>query len=289
MSEEQAVRGLRRVHLDGAPALVAVAGEQLHPVGATLGELLAGGLDALHQAVAVALGGPALTSAPASLPPVDDQEVWAAGVTYERSRQARVEESNVKDVYDLAFEAERPEVFFKAPAYRVPAPGAPLRIRADSSWDVPEPELALVLTRAGELAGYLVADDLSSRSIEGENPLYLTQAKIFDDSIALSDTIALAADVGDDARAARIDLRIERDGLEVFSGHTSTSSMRRTFEELAGYLFRELSHPAGAVLLTGTGLVPPDDFTLEAGDEVYIAIEGIGELQHSIYRSTGVA
>ena len=289
MSEEQAVRGLRRVRLDGAPALVAVAGEQVHPVGATLGELLGGGLDALHQAVAVALGGPALNSTPASLPPVDEQEVWAAGVTYERSRQARVEESNVKDVYDLAFEAERPEVFLKAPAYRVPAPGAPLRIRADSSWDVPEPELALVLTRAGELAGYLVADDLSSRSIEGENPLYLTQAKIFDDSIALSDTIALAADVGDDARAARIDLRIERDGLEVFSGHTSTSSMRRTFEELAGYLFRELSHPAGAVLLTGTGLVPPDDFTLEAGDEVHIAIEGIGELQHSIYRSTGVA
>ena len=212
---------------------------------------------------------------------------WASGVTYERSRQARVDESVVAQAYNLIYDAERPEIFFKAPAYRVPPPGAPLRIRADSSWDVPEPELALVLTAQGEIAGYLVADDLSSRSIEGENPLYLAQAKIWDDSIGLSDTIALARDLGDRARSAAIELRIERDGETVFQGETSTAQMRRSFEELAAYLFRELSHPHGAVLMTGTGLVPPDEFTLEHGDTVEIAIEGVGTLRHAVHRSGG--
>jgi 2-dehydro-3-deoxy-D-arabinonate dehydratase len=279
------MNGLRRVGHEGEERLVVARDSRLHPLDATLAELLSAGLDDLHVAVETALEREALEGELEGLAPVDRQEVWASGVTYERSRQARVEEAVVKSVYDLVFEAERPEVFMKMPAYRVPPPGAPLRVRADSTWDVPEPELALVLTAQGEVAGYLVADDLSSRSIEGENPLYLAQAKIFDDSLGLSDTIVLARDLGDRARSARISLRIERDGAAAFEGETSTAQMRRSFEDLAAYLFRELSHPHGAVLLTGTGLVPPDDFTLEGGDTVEIEIEGVGALRHAVYRS----
>jgi 2-dehydro-3-deoxy-D-arabinonate dehydratase len=281
------MNGLRRVRHEGAERLVASRGDELFGVDGSLADLLAAGLDRLHAAVDAAFEGLPLNGGAETLAPVDSQEVWASGVTYERSRQARVEEAVVKSVYDLVFEAERPEVFMKMPAYRVPAPGAPLRVRADSTWDVPEPELALVLTAQGEVAGYLVADDLSSRSIEGENPLYLAQAKIFDDSLGLSDTIVLARDLGEKARSARITLRIERGGATAFEGETSTGQMRRSFEELASYLFRELSHPRGAVLLTGTGLVPPDEFTLEGGDTVEIEIEGVGTLRHGVYRSRG--
>jgi 2-dehydro-3-deoxy-D-arabinonate dehydratase len=279
------VTGLRRVRHRGEEHLVFVSPGGLHPLGATLAELLGGGVDELFAAVDRAVAKAPLDGEVETLAPVDRQEIWASGVTYERSRQARVEEAVVKSVYDLVFEAERPEVFLKAPAWRVPPPGAPLRIRCDSSWDVPEPELALVLTAHGQIAGYLVADDVSSRSIEGQNPLYLAQAKIYDDSLGLSDTIVLSRDLGDMARQARIVLTIQRGGEEVFAGETSTASMRRTFEELASYLFRELTHPYGAVLLTGTGLVPPDDFTLEDGDVVEIAIEGVGTLRHGVYRS----
>ena len=192
------------------------------------------------------------------------------------------------DVYDLVYTAERPELFLKAPAWRVPAPGAPLRVRADSEWDVPEPELALVTTATGEIAGYLVGDDLSSRSIERANPLYLPQAKMFDDCLGLSETIVLARDLGDAVHDTEIRLRIERGGSTVFDGTTKTSNIRRSFEQLVDYLFRELSHPHGAVLLTGTGLVPPDDFTLSHGDLVEITIDGVGSLRHSVYRSQGV-
>ena len=275
--------GLRRVRSDGEELLVAVAGSALHPVGATLADLLGAGLVTLHDAVDRALAAPPLAGPVETLAPVDRQEVWASGVTYERSVKARMEETVVADVYELVYRAERPELFLKAPAWRVPASGAPLRVRADSTWDVPEPELALVLTAQGEIAGYLAADDLSSRSIEGANPLYLPQAKMFDDCLGLSDTIVLARDV--DPRAAGIELTIRRGGVTVFAGSTSTSRIVRSFEELAGYLFRELSHPWGAVLLTGTGLVPPDEVTLEDGDEVEIAIEGVGRLRHSVYRS----
>ncbi len=274
--------GLRRVRLNGEDVLVLAGHEGLRPVGATLAELLAAGLEALHEAVERAQERAPLGRRAQELAPVDRQEVWASGVTYERSVKARMEETVVADVYDLVYRAERPELFLKAPAYRVPLPGAPLRIRADSTWDVPEPELALVLTAAGEIAGYLVGDDVSSRSIEGANPLYLPQAKLFDDCLGLSDTIALARDV--DPRAARIALVIRRGEEVVFDGATSTAAMVRPFEELAGYLFRELSHPYGAVLLTGTGLVPPDEFSLEHGDEVEIEIEGVGFLRHAVYR-----
>jgi 2-dehydro-3-deoxy-D-arabinonate dehydratase len=279
------VTGLRRVRHEGRELLVFAAPSGLHPLGASLADLLGAELEHLFAAVDRALARPPLEGPVEVLAPVDLQEVWASGVTYERSRQARVEEAVVKSVYDLVFDAERPELFLKAAGWRVPAPGVPLRIRADSTWDVPEPELALVLTATGQIAGYLVADDVSSRSIEGENPLYLAQAKIYDDSVGLSDTIVLTRDVGDMIREARIVLTIERGGQEVFRGETSTSAMRRRFEELASYLFRELSHPYGAVLLTGTGLVPADDFTLEDGDLVEIAIEGVGTLRHAVYRS----
>lgn len=276
--------GLRRVEHDGQELLVFASPSGLYPLGATLGELLAAGVDALFGAVDRAVAQPPLDGDVEVLAPVDRQEVWASGVTYERSRQARVEEAVVKSAYDLVFDAERPELFMKMAGWRVPPPGAPLRVRADSTWDVPEPELALVLTAQGEIAGYLVGDDMSSRSIEGENPLYLAQAKIYDDSLGLSDTIVLSRDVGDMARQARIVLSIDRGGTTVFRGETSTAQMRRPFEELASYLFRELTHPWGAVLLTGTGLVPPDDFTLADGDLVEIAIEGIGTLRHAVYR-----
>jgi 2-dehydro-3-deoxy-D-arabinonate dehydratase len=279
--------GLRRVRSGDEEVCVLAAPDGLYPLGASLGELLGAGLEGLHRAVDAAQSGPPLAGEVETLPPVDRQEVWASGVTYERSRQARIDESAVAQAYNLIYEAERPELFFKSPAYRVPVPGAPLRLRGDSTWDVPEPELALVLTARAEIAGYLVADDLSSRSIEGENPLYLSQAKIWDDSLGLSDTIVLARDPGDAARSARISLHIDRGGAAAYEGETSTARMRRPFEELASYLFQELSHPFGVILLTGTGLVPPDDFTLEEGDGVEISIEGVGTLRHDVYRSHG--
>jgi 2-dehydro-3-deoxy-D-arabinonate dehydratase len=275
--------GLRRVLIEGTAALVVARGDDVHPVDADLKDLLGAGRERLEQAVDRALQRPPIADGFEVLAPVDDQEVWASGVTYRRSATARVEESSVGDVYEMVYEAERPELFLKAPAWRVPRPGAPLRIRADSGWDVPEPELALVLDFRGEIAGYLVADDVSSRTIEGANPLYLPQAKIYDDSLGLSDTIVLARDVEPDIRRARIELAITRDGTAVFEGDTAVDQMKRGFEELVAALFTELSHPCGAVLLTGTGVVPPDDCTLEHGDRVRIAIEGIGALEHDIY------
>ena len=278
--------GLRRVLVDGAPVLTVARAGALHPLDASLAELLGAGRERLHQAVDRALQRPPLTAPAALLAPVDEQEVWASGVTYRRSATARVEESSVGDVYELVYAAQRPELFLKATAARVPAPGASLRIRADSSWDVPEPELALVLDADGEIVGYLAADDVSSRSIEGANPLYLPQAKIYDDSLGLSGTIVLARDAGD-LRSAAIELEIHRDGERIFAGATSVTEMRRSFEELVAALFGELSFPAGAVLLTGTGVVPPDEITLRDGDRVRIAVEGVGVLEHDIYQRSG--
>jgi 2-dehydro-3-deoxy-D-arabinonate dehydratase len=278
--------GLRRVLVDGEPVLTVARAGALHPLDASLAELLGAGRERLHAAVDRALQGGALSAPAPLLAPVDEQEVWASGVTYRRSATARVEESSVGDVYELVYEAQRPELFLKATAARVPAPGAPLRIRADSTWDVPEPELALVLDADAEIVGYLAADDVSSRSIEGANPLYLPQAKIYDDSLGLSGTIVLARDAGD-PRSAAIELEIHRDGERIFAGATSVTEMKRSFEELVAALFGELSFPAGAVLLTGTGVVPPDEITLQGGDRVRIAVEGVGVLEHDIYQRSG--
>ena len=217
------------------------------------------------------------------LMPVDPPEIWCAGVTYERSRDARIEESRV-DVYSLVYDAERPELFLKdAACRRTVGPGRPIGVRADSTWDVPEPEIALVLGEGGEIAGYTIGNDVSSRAIEGENPLYLPQAKLFAGACALGPAL-LAAD--GDAPEFEIALRIfGAGGEELFAGETSTARMQRSFDELVDWLRRDNPVPAGSVLLTGTGLVPPDDFTLTAGQRVEIHVPGIGTLVNPVGRA----
>jgi 2-dehydro-3-deoxy-D-arabinonate dehydratase len=207
------------------------------------------------------------------LAPVEPaQEVWASGVTYEMSREARKAESAKADVYEKVYDAERPELFFKAVGRRVAGHGGTVRVREDSRWNVPEPELVVVVNDRMEIVGYTAGDDVSSRDIEGENPLYLPQAKIYDGSCSLGPAIVLP--VGD-LRDLPIRLRIRRNGEPAFEGEISTSRMKRTPEELAAYLGRELSFPNGAFLMTGTGIVPQDDFTLTPGDRVEISV---GEL-----------
>ncbi|WP_203699867.1 fumarylacetoacetate hydrolase family protein [Asanoa iriomotensis] len=215
------------------------------------------------------------------LAPVDGAtEVWAAGVTYLRSREARMEESSEADIYGRVYEAARPELFFKSAAWRVVVDGEPVAIRADSGLDVPEPELALVVNRFGEIAGYLVCNDMSSRAIEGENPLYLPQAKVYAGACALSAGIRPVWEVnGADLAVA---VRVTRDGVAVWSGTTSTARLKRPFAELVDYLFRADHFPDGAVLSTGTGLAPAMDFTLQPADVVTIAIDGIGELTNPV-------
>lgn len=217
------------------------------------------------------------------LAPIGRQEVWAAGVTYFRSRTARMEESRETgggSFYDRVYEAERPELFFKATPTRVVGPGGEVRIRRDSAWNVPEPELTLVVNARGEIVGYTVGNDMSSRDIEGENPLYLPQAKCYDGSCALGPGILLAAE----PLAAPLEIGMEiRRGSEVaFRGETSTAQMKRSPEELVEYLFRETSFPDGCFLMTGTGIVPPDTFTLSPGDEIRITIEPIGTLVNRV-------
>jgi 2-dehydro-3-deoxy-D-arabinonate dehydratase len=215
--------------------------------------------------------------------PVDTQEVWAAGVTYERSRVARMEESTQQDVYDRVYNAERPEVFFKAPAWRCVGPDDEIGIRHDSSWDVPEPELAIVIDARGQIAGYTIGNDVSSRSIEGENPLYLPQAKLFTASAALGPWIVLPEEL-DDPLSLGIRMRIERDGRLFWTGEASTSQLRRTLSELIDCLYAALEFPEGAVLMTGTCIVPPSEFTLAPGDVVTVEIDAIGTLSNRVRR-----
>jgi 2-dehydro-3-deoxy-D-arabinonate dehydratase len=217
------------------------------------------------------------------LAPIDQQEVWAAGVTYSRSRDARMEESQEATVYDRVYAAERPEIFFKAMASRVVNPGEAVAIRGDSTWDVPEPELALVLTSGGEVAGYTAGNDVSSRSIEGENPLYLPQAKVYSKCAGLGPVIALPWELTDPNNAA-IDLTITRDGAVAFVGATNTNQLHRTLADLVEYLFRDNDFPNGAILMTGTGIIPPSEFSLQAGDLVDITIAGIGTLSNPVIR-----
>jgi 2-dehydro-3-deoxy-D-arabinonate dehydratase len=216
---------------------------------------------------------------PHLLPPLDAQEVWAAGVTYLRSRQAREEESNKIGIYDKVYEAERPEIFLKATPHRVVGPHDFIRVRADARWTVPEPELTVLLSPDLQVVGYTVGNDVSSRDIEGENPLYLPQAKIYSRSCALGPAITLATDF---EGAAQIELTIRRAGEIVFAGQISTAQMKRPISDLVAYLGRENQFPEGVFLMTGTGLVPPDDYTLQTGDVVEIAIERIGRLVNPV-------
>jgi 2-dehydro-3-deoxy-D-arabinonate dehydratase len=216
------------------------------------------------------------------LAPVDQQEIWAAGVTYKRSQEARERESaGAARFYDLVYSAPRPELFFKAPAYRVVGPGQPVHIRRDSKWNVPEPELALVISPELKLVGMTIGNDMSSRDIEGENPLYLPQAKFYDHACAVGPCITLV-DAMPKPDDTTIRLTIERGGKPVFGGATKVSAMKRSFQELIDWLGKETSFPHGAILLTGTGVVPPDDFTLAAGDIVHIDIAGIGCLTNPV-------
>jgi 2-dehydro-3-deoxy-D-arabinonate dehydratase len=216
------------------------------------------------------------------LAPVEQQEVWAAGVTYIRSREARERESvGAARFYDLVYNAERPELFFKATAARVVGPHKPVRVRSDSRWSVPEPELALVLSPKLRIVGYTIGNDMSARDIEGENPLYLPQAKVYDGSCALGPLLTLAEAMPPQEQVT-IRLTIERSGRIVFDGSTSPAAMKRGFEDLVAWLGRDNTFPCGAVLLTGTGVVPPDNFSLAAGDTIHIDITGIGRLSNVV-------
>ena len=265
-------------HNSSAGPRWAVDGKLL-PAGVTLSTLLAlpdGGLLPLLAELA--------TDEEASgqlLAPVDNrQEVWGSGVTYLRSRDARKAESETaSDVYQKVYDAERPEIFFKQVGWRTLGHGQPVRVRADTTWNVPEPELCLVINAASQIVGYTVGNDMSSRDIEGENPLYLPQAKTYDGSAAVGPGIRLAS--ADALTDLAIGMEIERDAAVAFAGETATSQMKRSFPDLAAYLMRELTFPYGALLMTGTGIVPPDEFTLQSGDQVRITIAGM-TLENSV-------
>lgn len=273
------------------PHVGLLEGDSVIPIGSgpsRLSEILhaddvSGTVEALARGVAdrLALGSVRI------LPPLDRQEVWAAGVTYERSKTAREEESErAASFYDLVYRAPRPELFFKATPSRVVGPGQSVRVRRDSRWSVPEPELALVLSPSLDLIGYTIGNDMSARDIEGENPLYLPQAKQYDACCALGPVI-VTPDQLPNAAALTIRLEIERRGSLIFAGETSTARMARRFEELIDWLGRENHFPDGVILLTGTGVVPPDDFGLAAGDLVRISIDDVGVLENPVVQSLG--
>ncbi len=289
---------LVRFHRPGSGPRVGVRlGDAVHDVtgyvpsvGAWLRASVGRVADAIADLQRAALEAPAVFSpdnfAPMPAPerlhwlaPVDSQEVWAAGVTYERSRVARQAEAiDGGDIYARVYTAERPELFFKAQGWRVVGPGGMVGLRADSRWTVPEPELAVVLNPALETVGFAVGNDMSSRDIEGANPLYLPQAKVYTGSCALGPGIALTPASGWPATTIR--LTIWREGAVAFAGEVSTGRIHRTLDDLIGYLGRSNTFPDGVVLLTGTGIVPPDDFALRAGDEIEISIDGIGTLRN---------
>jgi len=237
----------------------------------------------LHTYLEKAANALPVTTTNEPVAPIDSQEVWAAGVTYFRSRTARMAESETAgggSFYDRVYNADRPELFFKALPYRVVGPGGAVRIRRDSKWNVPEPELALLISPGGKIQGYTIGNDMSSRDIEGENPLYLPQAKSYDGSCALGPAILVTPDPL--APSTEIRLTIVRAGASVFADSTTLAAMKRRPAELVEYLFRETSFPNGCFLLTGTGIIPPDTFTLHSGDAIEIAIDGIGSLRNTV-------
>lgn len=226
---------------------------------------------------------PALFQAQELLPPIGSQELWAAGVTYLRSRTARMEEAAIGgggDFYDRVYAAARPELFFKANPYRVVGPGGGLRIRKDSHWNVPEPELTLFFNQLGEIAAYTIGNDMSSRSIEGENPLYLPQAKTYDQCAGLGPCLLVST--APLPVQTQIGMQISRAGQIVFDAGIGIDQMKRGFEELGEWLHRECSFPQGCFLMTGTGIVPPNDFSLEPGDQIRIEVPPIGILENYI-------
>jgi 2-dehydro-3-deoxy-D-arabinonate dehydratase len=270
---------------DGEPVRSAVLTDAgLHPLPVEIHDLLALSADGLRATVEAALDADPVPASDAELrAPVGGlTEVWAAGVTYQRSREARMEESEKEaDIYDRVYDAQRPELFFKAASWRVAGTGEPVSVRADSPINVPEPELAVVANRHGEIVGYTICNDVSSRSIEGENPLYLPQAKVYLGACAVGPGITPAWEVPD-PRALPIHLWIERGGEVVWKGEASTSELHRELPDLVGYLFREDEFPQGVVLATGTSLVPDLPFTLRAGDLVAIELGGLGTLANPV-------
>jgi len=279
------VRGLFRVGLPDGSVRLAVGDTRSGPTellapDATIAGILRAGRDGLRDAVAGPTAGP-VPQAARVLAPLDVQEVWAAGVTYRRSHQARVEEASEPSVYDKVYVADRPELFFKSVPARVQATGQPIGIRSDSSWDVPEPELVLVVSSTLDIAGYTLGDDVSSRSIEGDNPLYLPQAKIYRGSCSIGPALVPA-----DAVTLPLDLAltVRRGTGQAFTGSTSTAALRRSLEELVAYLGRAMDFPDGALLMTGTGIVPDASFTLQAGDTVEIDGGPLGVLHNPTER-----
>ncbi|MET8805816.1 fumarylacetoacetate hydrolase family protein [Streptomyces sp. NPDC004546] len=249
---------------------------------ADLLRLSAAELRALSESTAASAGRPLPTRDVLLLPPLDGlMELWAAGVTYERSRDARIAESTERSVYERVYDADRPELFFKSPPWRVVTDDEPIAVRDDSELNVPEPELGLVLNRHGESVGYVIVDDVSSRSIEGENPLYLPQAKIYAGSAAVSSAIVPFWEI-EDATALKIGLVVRRDGGVAYEATTTTATFHRPPQELVDHLWRSQPFPEGAVLATGTGIVPGLDFTLLAGDVVEIAVDGLGTLSNPV-------
>lgn len=278
---------------DGSTAAVLWEGDQLFPIDLMQVDHVRSLMDILNAPDPFGLvkyltdkTGPAFAAATATfLAPIDRQEVWAAGVTYKRSQVARMEESeSAASHYDKVYTAPRPEIFFKATPNRVSGPGEDLRVRADSQWSVPEPELALVINPQNKLVGFTVGNDMSARDIEGENPLYLPQAKVYNQCCGLGPCV-LVTDTPLDRAGTTIELRIERAGHTAFTGSTTLDQMKREFPELIDWLTKENDLPTGAFLLTGTGIVPPDDFTLENGDVVSISISGIGTLTNPIVKA----
>jgi 2-dehydro-3-deoxy-D-arabinonate dehydratase len=251
----------------------------------SLDELLAEGGRPLAEVLAAPAGDPVPAEA-SVLSPVGGQEIWAAGVTYERSRDARTEESQDPDHYDRVYAADRPELFFKAAPGRAVGSGHPVGIRADSAWNAPEPELGVIANASGDLVAYVLGNDMSSRSIEGDNPLYLAQAKVYTASCALGPCL-VPVEEAPALDEIRLDLDVSRDGQTVAAGSVELTRLRRSPSELIGWLTRALDFPVGVVLLTGTGIVPPADFTLESGDVVTITGTGLGTLRNPVIEVGG--
>jgi len=270
--------------VDGRPRLArGPAGDgpaELLDPGASIDGLLGGDPGALEALLAAPAGGPVPDGVPV-LAPAGAQPVWAAGVTFPRSRDARLEESKGLDAYDKVYLAERPELFLKALPGTARGPGQPIGVRADSTWDVPEPELAVIADRRGRIVAYSIGDDVSSRSIEGDNPLYLPQAKLYRGSCALGPCLVPVGEAPE-PEAMEIGLVIERDGAELFADRCSVADMKRSLGELVDWLWRGQDLPVGAVLLTGTSIVPPPELTLRPGDRVTIAITGLGTLTNPV-------